>query len=93
MAQEYPSPTGGQLREEASKMRSDFEETVGRAKDTAKEKLQGVKESASEYYHQGLEKARGWEQELEGTIKERPITSVLIAAGVGIFFGVLWARR
>ncbi len=74
-------------------MRSDFEDTVGRAKDVAQEKLQKMGETASEYYHQGLEKARGWEQGLESYVREKPVQSILIAAGVGLLFGFLWTRR
>ncbi len=81
------------LQEEGSKMRSDFEETVGKAKDVAQEKLQRVGEAASQYYKQGLEKARDWEQGLEGYIKDKPITSILIACGVGMLVGMLWTRR
>jgi len=92
------------LREEGQKMRSDFEETVGKAKDVGAEKLQKVKdyageklhrigETATDYYHQGLEKAKGWEHGMESYIREKPISSILIAAGVGVFLGFLWTRR
>ncbi len=94
MAQEFPkSGMTEQVREEGSKMRSDFEETVGKAKEFAQEKLGKVGESAQQYYRQGLEKARDWEQGLEGYIKEKPITAILIACGVGMLFGMLWTRR
>jgi ElaB/YqjD/DUF883 family membrane-anchored ribosome-binding protein len=95
MAQEFSKSSGmtGELGQEASKMRSDFEETVGKAKDAAQEKLHRIGETASEYYKQGLDKARDWENNFESFIKDRPITSVLIATGVGLFFGMLWSRR
>ena len=99
MGQEFSSATG-ELQEGASKIRSGFDEAVGKAKDTAgrvkeaaQEKMRRAGETASEYYKQGLDKARSWEGDLESFIKERPITSILIAAGFGILCGVYMNRR
>ncbi len=61
-------------------------------KETAQEKLQNLRETASEYYEQGREKAMEWEQNFEDYIREQPVKSVLIAAGVGLFLGFLWRR-
>ena len=52
-------------------------------RDAAQEKLQNVREQAADYYERGRESAREWEQGVEDYIKEQPIKSLLIAAGVG----------
>ncbi len=99
MAQEFSS-AAGEVQEAASKLRSGFDETmgkakeaVGKAKDVAQEKLRRMGDTASDYYRQGLDKARTWENEVESFIKDRPITSILLATGVGILFGVFMNRR
>jgi len=61
-------------------------------KETAHEKLQNLRETASEYYEQGREKAMEWEQNFENYVREQPIKSVLIAAGVGLVLGFVWRR-
>ncbi len=51
-----------------------------------------LRESARECYQQGREKAMEWEQELEQYVRERPVKSMLIAAGIGVAVGILWRR-
>lgn len=46
-----------------------------------------------EFAHQGYEMAGQWEQSLEEKIRQRPLASVLIAAGVGIVAGMLISHR
>ncbi len=92
MAQEYSKisdSSEGVAEDVESRSRSGFEETVGKAK----EKVRKFGESASQYYKQGLESARGWEKKVETFVKDKPITSILIAAGVGMLFGFIWKRR
>ena len=62
-------------------------------KDMAAQTMEGLKENASEYYRQGVEKAQSWEKNLEGSIKKNPLQSVLIAAGVGLVLGILFKKR
>lgn len=62
-------------------------------KEVASNTLDAVKENASKYYQQGVEKAKELEGDLEGKIKEYPLKSLLIAAGVGVLVGMLFKRR
>ena len=63
------------------------------AKDVAHEKLEEIQENASAVYEQGREKVRGTTRSLERYIAEKPLTSVLIAGGLGMFLGRFWMRR
>jgi ElaB/YqjD/DUF883 family membrane-anchored ribosome-binding protein len=62
-------------------------------KDAAQEKLGQVREDATEYCEQGQDKVHGVLSNVEQYIRERPVKSVLIAAGVGLLFGRFWMRR
>jgi ElaB/YqjD/DUF883 family membrane-anchored ribosome-binding protein len=99
MAQEFGS-IAGDLAEGASKFRTGFEEAVtkgkdavGKARDVAQDKLRRAGESASDFYHQGVEKTKALENDLESFVKERPLLSILIAAGCGMLCGAYIIRR
>ena len=51
-----------------------------------------LRDQASEYYEQGRQRAQEWEQGLEQYVQEKPVQSLLIAAGVGMLLGLLWKR-
>jgi len=80
------------LRIRAREATKDFEEIGGIAND-AKEKLGQLSGSASAYYEQGQEKVRQVRRTVERFIREEPVKTVLIAAGVGLVFGRFWMRR
>ena len=75
-----------QVREQASQM-------AGKIGDAATHGYEQVRDTASDYYQQGREKAMHWQEELENYVAERPIKSLLIAAGVGALLGILWKHR
>lgn len=89
----FPNTTEGQggqsMTEQVKEKASDIAEKV---KDTATEQYQNLREGAQQYYEQGKEKAMQWEQTLEESVRDRPMRSLLIAAGVGMLLGVLWRR-
>jgi ElaB/YqjD/DUF883 family membrane-anchored ribosome-binding protein len=47
---------------------------------------------ASEYYEQGRERMLAWQQQLENQVREKPLQSLLMAAGIGLLFGLLKRR-
>jgi ElaB/YqjD/DUF883 family membrane-anchored ribosome-binding protein len=59
--------------------------------------VEQVREKAAGVYHQVKTRAMEKEAEFEGYVKEHPVKSVLVAAGVGagvgLVLGVLLARR
>jgi len=67
--------------------------------DTAQEVSQKVQEmarqgqeAAAEYYQQGREQVLAWQQQIEHQVREKPIQSLLIAAGIGLLVGLLRRR-
>jgi ElaB/YqjD/DUF883 family membrane-anchored ribosome-binding protein len=47
----------------------------------------------SGYYEQGRDRAIELEHSLENRIREKPISSLAIAAGLGFLIGMLWMRK
>ena len=58
----------------------------------AQQQFENLRHTATEYYEQGKEKAMQWEQGLEDYVREQPVKSLLIAAGVGMLVGMIWRR-
>jgi ElaB/YqjD/DUF883 family membrane-anchored ribosome-binding protein len=78
---------------------STVEEWREQVKDTGREigqKAQELttqgKEMAAEYYEQGRERVLAWQEQLENQVREKPLQSLLIAAGIGLLIG-LFKRR
>ena len=63
------------------------------AEETAKPSLADLPAQAQSSYETTRQKAVEWEQGLEESIREKPIRAVLIAAGVGVLFALLWGRK
>ena len=51
-----------------------------------------MRDSATEYYEQGRQRAMEMEQSLEAYVQEKPIQALLMAAGAGLLLGMLWKR-
>jgi ElaB/YqjD/DUF883 family membrane-anchored ribosome-binding protein len=81
-----------QLRESAAQVQQNLRDMGGQVKDAAEEKFNELRDQAAEYYQEGRQRARAWEQSLEHYVQERPLKSLLIAAGVGAVLGFLWRR-
>lgn len=62
----------------------------GIATDTVKETAAQMQENASACYERGRDKVRQVERTFDQFIREQPLTSVLIAAGVGLLLGRFW---
>lgn len=67
-------------------------EYLGAGREKASEYLEAGREKASEYYEISKAKAQEWEHTVEEYIREKPLQSVLIAAGVGAVLGFLLRR-
>jgi len=81
------------LRETAGHVTQSLRDAGSHVRDAAHEKIGQIRDRANEYYEQGKQRAREWEQNLESYVQEKPIQSLLIAAGVGVLLGILWKRR
>jgi ElaB/YqjD/DUF883 family membrane-anchored ribosome-binding protein len=80
------------IRNRASEVGENVREMAGSAREMARDTLNRVKETASDAYEQGKQRASEWQDDLESTIRARPLTAILIAAGVGVALGFLWRR-
>jgi ElaB/YqjD/DUF883 family membrane-anchored ribosome-binding protein len=80
------------MRLQAQKVKSDLQEMGSIAGDVVQENLGQVRDTASEYFERQCEEVQRVEQTLARYIKDRPIQLILIAAGVGLFFGRFWRR-
>jgi len=81
-------PEAGRAEERRDRMQEQGREIAQRAQDLA---TQG-KEAATEYYEQGRERVQEWQQQLEHQVREKPLQSLLIAAGIGLLIGLLKRR-
>ena len=69
-----------------------MQETAKEMRDKAQELVTQGKEVATEYYEEGRNQVLAWQQQLENQVREKPLQSLLIAAGVGLLFGLLRRR-
>ncbi len=82
----------GNLKDTAHQVQENLRDIGGQVRDAATEKYSDLKDQAADYYQQGRERAQEWEAGLEQYVQEKPIQSLLIAAGVGVLVGLLWRR-
>jgi len=85
--------TTEQLRDKSAEVQENLRDMGSHVRDAAQEKIGQLRDRAQEYYQQGRERISDWEESLEDYVRERPLQSILIAAGVGVVFGWLWRRR
>jgi ElaB/YqjD/DUF883 family membrane-anchored ribosome-binding protein len=69
-----------------------MQETGKDMRNQAQEMMKQGKDVAAEYYEEGRNQVLAWQQQLETQVREKPLQSLLIAAGVGLLFGLLRRR-
>ena len=84
--------TGQTLKDSAGQVSQSLRDMGSQVRDQASEKYNQLRDQAADYYQQGRQRAEEWEQGLEQYVQEKPIQSLLIAAGVGMLLGILWKR-
>ena len=92
-----PSPQGAQAAprlegHETAERSEHVQETAKEMRDKAQELITQGKEVAAEYYEEGRNQILAWQQHLEKHVREKPLQSVLIAAGVGLLYALLRRR-
>jgi ElaB/YqjD/DUF883 family membrane-anchored ribosome-binding protein len=87
------SSTTDQLGKQVNEVAEDFQEMGGAVRDAVQAKLGEVGEKAAEYCQQAQDKVHGVACLCEKFIRERPLRSVLIAAGIGWLLGRFWKGR
>lgn len=81
------------FRDKASETRSNLVDMGQLAKEAVQEKLHDLKDGATEKYDSGKAKMNELEESLVRKVREAPMKSLLIAAGVGAVLSFLWRRR
>ena len=84
--------TTEQLRDSAKQVGENIRDMGSQMRDAASERFNQLRDQASQYYQEGRQRAEEWERGLEEYVQEKPIQSLLIAAGVGLLLGILWKR-
>jgi ElaB/YqjD/DUF883 family membrane-anchored ribosome-binding protein len=69
-----------------------MQETGKEMRDKAQELMTQGKEVAAEYYEEGRNQVLAWQQQLENQVREKPLPSVFIAAGIGLLYALLRRR-
>jgi ElaB/YqjD/DUF883 family membrane-anchored ribosome-binding protein len=87
------STTSDQLGQQAKEVTEDLQKMCGTVRDAAQEKLGQAGETVSEYCEHGQETVHGTACACEQFLRQRPLRSVLIAAGVGWLLGRFWKHR
>ena len=102
-ATDRPSDTREQVRDRGAQVQERAQEMGAQVRDWAQEKGSQIKEGAQEAMQQvgtsasqladlGRETMGQLEEGLEDRIRNKPLQSVLIAAGVGMLLGLIWKR-
>ncbi len=84
---------GEDLKDKASRLKDHVGQTATLAKDVACEGIKTAKETASAMYQATVDQAARMKDSTEGYVRDNPIKTVLLAAGVGAIVGLLFARR
>jgi ElaB/YqjD/DUF883 family membrane-anchored ribosome-binding protein len=87
MAEQRPAGSSGTspAQERSIQVRDKAQEVSAQVSDTA----QQVSDTASDYYEQGRKQLEHVGQYLEDHIREKPLQSVLMAAGIGMLIAFL----
>jgi ElaB/YqjD/DUF883 family membrane-anchored ribosome-binding protein len=76
-----------------SNIGQDVQDIIESKRQLAEDTYNKVKDSASDYYDQGMHKAARLEKNFEKKVRENPIKSLAIAAGAGLVLGAILGRR
>ena len=91
--QEVHSQERDELRRQIDQLGKDLKELKDAAQRTAMRKLGDVSRATGEFVEGRKERARELEDELVNAIRDAPLKSLLIAAGLGLLLGACWSRR
>jgi ElaB/YqjD/DUF883 family membrane-anchored ribosome-binding protein len=85
--------TSSRQEDHETPKRSDHMQETGKEKrDQTQELIAQGKEVATEYYEEGRNQVLAWQQQVEKQVREKPLQTLLMAAGVGLLLGLLRRR-
>ena len=85
-------PATAKLKESAAHVGESLKEFGGTVREVAHQGVDQLRHQAEAYYQQGRQKAQQAGGSVEQFVRDEPVKSVLIAAGVGLLLGILWKR-
>ena len=71
----------------------DHQKVGSTVRDTAQQKVEQLRAGAADCTSEGRDKVQQIERSFAQYVRERPLKSILIAAGVGLVLGRFWMRR
>ena len=74
-------------------VRPDHQKLSSAVRDTAKETVEQLRAGAADSAREGRDKVQQVERSFAQYVREQPLKSILIAAGVGLVLGRFWLRR
>lgn len=84
------------LESDIDRLRQDIAQLTRHLKDTGRHSIRGAKRAATEGAEQlraqGEAAMEDWEARIEGRVREKPITSLAIAAAVGYVLAIITRR-
>lgn len=81
------------LREKAGDVAESVKESASQTGQMVQERYSQMRDIATDYLEQGRRGVQQMSRSVEEQIHRQPMTSVLIAAGIGFLAGMLWIRR
>jgi ElaB/YqjD/DUF883 family membrane-anchored ribosome-binding protein len=81
------------IADRASAVADDFHEVGDAARQMANHSVAAVRDTAMQYLDEGRSRVRHLGDEIESRVTERPMKSLLVAAGIGFLLGAIWTRR
>lgn len=84
--------TSDRLGKQAREVKDELHEMGESVKGAAEEQLAQIGERASEYLEEGRDKVHGLACACEQFVRQRPLRSVMAAAGIGWLVGHFWKR-
>jgi ElaB/YqjD/DUF883 family membrane-anchored ribosome-binding protein len=84
--------TSDRLGKQAREMKDDLQEMGETVRGAAEEQLAQIGEKTSEYLEEGRDKVHGLACACEQFVRQRPLRSVMAAAGIGWLVGQFWKR-
>jgi len=80
-------------KEKVSHLQDAVSEQAAELRDATARKAEDLRARAGEFCDESRQRAVDFERTLEQRIRDKPLQSVAIAAGVGVLLGMLWVRR
>ena len=86
------APSTEQLQQKLNELKQDLQQVGQLLKSAAQEKLEGLRNAATQRVRQGRAKTEQAGGSVEEYIRAKPVRSVLLAAGVGAVLGAILRR-